>query len=46
VVWKGGCDPLDHKHLALDLYLSDGVGVEAILVERDLTKLRFLHDAA
>ena len=30
--------PLDHEHLALDLYLSDGVGVEAIFVEGDVTR--------
>ena len=30
--------PLDHEHFALDLYLSDGVGVEAIFVEGDVAR--------
>jgi hypothetical protein len=38
VVRKLRGDPLDHEHLALDLYLSDGIGVEAIFIEGDLTR--------
>jgi len=35
---KGLLDPLDHQHLALGLYLPDRVGVEAIYIERNLTR--------
>jgi hypothetical protein len=38
VVRKLRGDPLDHEHLAPDLDLPDGVGVEAILIEGDLTR--------
>jgi hypothetical protein len=37
VVRKQSNSPLDHEHFALELYLSDGVGVEAIFVEGDVT---------
>jgi hypothetical protein len=37
VVRKQSNSPLDHEHFALDLYLSDGVGVEVIFVEGDVT---------
>jgi hypothetical protein len=35
---KCSLDPLDHQHLVLGLYLPDGVGVEALLVEGKLTR--------
>ncbi len=38
MVWKGDRDPLDHEYLSFGLYLPDGVGVEAILIEGDLTR--------
>ena len=37
MVRKQSNSPLDHEHFALDLYLSDGVGVEVIFVEGDVT---------
>ena len=38
MVWKACPDPLDHQHLVLGLYLSHGVGVEALPVEGNLTR--------
>lgn len=35
---KGLPDPLDHQHLVLGLYLLHGVGVEALLVEGNVTR--------
>jgi hypothetical protein len=35
---KGLLDPLDHQNLALSLYLTNGVGVEAVFVEGNLTR--------
>ena len=31
-------DPLEHEDLFLRLYLSYGIGVEAVLIKRDLTR--------
>ena len=38
MVRKPSYFPLGHEHFALDLYLSDGVGVEAIFVEGDVAR--------
>jgi hypothetical protein len=31
-------DPLEHEHLVLGLYLPDGIGIEAVLIEGNLTR--------
>ena len=35
---EGLLDPLEHEHLILSLYLPNGTGVEAVLVEGNLTR--------
>ena len=35
---EGLLNPLEHKHLVLCLYLTHSIGVEAVLVEGNLTR--------
>ena len=46
MVRKPSYFPLGHEHFALDLYLSDGVGVEAIFVEGDVARCQRVGKSA